>query len=224
VDDVCCEPACDGLCERCVLSGETGTCQSLPQGEDPDGECGLCRVCDGSGACEDVAAGENPMDNCPAGLTGTCLLDGACDGLGACRFEAAGTNCGVPSCEDGTAWPAPVCDGQGLCLPATPSSCGCLACDGSGCRTSCTTDEDVLPGHFCDPAQACQPLRAADEPCPSGHHEFVSGFCLEGTCCEESCDDPCRTCATGACLPVAGEDDPPFCPANPGVIDPSFCL
>ena len=39
VDGVCCDTACDGICEACNLSGWEGTCTYIPAGQDPDDEC-----------------------------------------------------------------------------------------------------------------------------------------------------------------------------------------
>jgi len=45
VDGVCCRSACEGLCQRCDLSGD-GTCGPVGGGDDPDSECGELS-CDG---------------------------------------------------------------------------------------------------------------------------------------------------------------------------------
>jgi hypothetical protein len=42
--------------------------------------------------------------------------------------------------------------------------------------------------------------------------ECASGFCVDGVCCESTCDTPCRTCALlGRCLEVRRADDVPQC-------------
>ncbi len=53
-DGVCCDRACDALCESCLGAdncGSDGTCGSIPAGNDPDDECpsGACF----SGSCAD---------------------------------------------------------------------------------------------------------------------------------------------------------------------------
>lgn len=40
VDNVCCNSACNGGCERCDVSGSVGTCSPVANGQDPDQECG----------------------------------------------------------------------------------------------------------------------------------------------------------------------------------------
>ncbi len=55
-DAVCCNVACDGLCEACVASksgGVDGTCAFIPNNADPDNECSLpVNNCNGNGACQ----------------------------------------------------------------------------------------------------------------------------------------------------------------------------
>jgi hypothetical protein len=46
-DGVCCDLACDGLCQTC--SG--GTCSNIPSGQDPMMECTAPQTCDGNGMC-----------------------------------------------------------------------------------------------------------------------------------------------------------------------------
>ncbi|HZO14170.1 MAG TPA: hypothetical protein VFB62_12950 [Polyangiaceae bacterium] len=50
-DGVCCESACDGVCESCNLAGREGTCAADAEGTDPADECVGEAACDGSGAC-----------------------------------------------------------------------------------------------------------------------------------------------------------------------------
>jgi hypothetical protein len=51
VDGVCCNNACQWLCEACNLAGSVGTCTSVPAGQDPDDECPGVQTCNGSGVC-----------------------------------------------------------------------------------------------------------------------------------------------------------------------------
>lgn len=49
IDGVCCDTACDGVCEGCDV--DAGTCTPHPQGTDPDDDCAPL-TCNGEGACE----------------------------------------------------------------------------------------------------------------------------------------------------------------------------
>ncbi len=53
-DGICCDVACDGLCEACLASktgGANGTCEPISNNTDPDDECPTLQSCNGSGAC-----------------------------------------------------------------------------------------------------------------------------------------------------------------------------
>jgi hypothetical protein len=52
VDGVCCNTACNGLCQRCNAAGSVGTCSFIPDGQDPDNECPGNNVCNGAGGCK----------------------------------------------------------------------------------------------------------------------------------------------------------------------------
>jgi hypothetical protein len=73
VDAVCCENACDGLCERCDAPDELGRCTAVPEGENPDGDCDAeaLQACTGDGACKGL-----PGAACSN--NGQCL-SGSCD-------------------------------------------------------------------------------------------------------------------------------------------------
>lgn len=49
VDGVCCNTACNSICQRCNIAGSIGTCTNIPAGTDPDNEC--AGNCNGAGAC-----------------------------------------------------------------------------------------------------------------------------------------------------------------------------
>lgn len=56
VDGVCCNTACNGICQACTAakkgSGANGACGSIAVNTDPDNECsGGAGFCNGSGAC-----------------------------------------------------------------------------------------------------------------------------------------------------------------------------
>ncbi len=57
VDGICCDAACDGVCESCRVPSTFGVCSIVPAMTDPDGECGPSGYCDGTGACSGGDAG-----------------------------------------------------------------------------------------------------------------------------------------------------------------------
>ena len=84
VDNYCCNTACGGTCQACVLSktgSATGTCANITSNTDPDSECaGACSVCQ-SGSC-----GNATIDSQPTGCTGC----NWCDSNGNCKACAYG--------------------------------------------------------------------------------------------------------------------------------------
>jgi len=187
-DGVCCNTACDGLCEACDIQGVVGTCTPISDGYDPEDECagtGLCGgVCDGAGGCRFTPS------------TTTCDTCTRCSGDGFCNnYATAGTdpdnscgNCQV--CNGGNACEM-VADGQdplGDCATEPQSGCGQDgSCDGAGsCRLyaagtvcvnqSCTAGVED-PAHTCDGAGTC-----VDPP-----DNWCNGFACNGASCLTSC-------------------------------------
>src|SRR5262249_39958240 len=125
VEGVCCNSACDGICQACAAANKMS-------GVD-DGTCGL------------AAAGKDPHEVCPDEGPNSCKRDGVCDGQGACRLYASGTACGATTCNQGTQT-GYACSGTGSCLLG-PVPCGAYGCVGSSCASSCTTDADCAPNY-----------------------------------------------------------------------------
>lgn len=123
-DGVCCDAACDGVCESCRVLGREGQCTVVPAGSAP-----------------------TAPKACPGGSTG---CSRACDGVhrGSCRFDAAGTTCGIASCEDGVETGLGRCDGEGRC-DAPSKACAPYACAPAACRAQCDYDHDCAPGLAC---------------------------------------------------------------------------
>ena len=76
VDGVCCNVACDGLCEACDLAGSVGACAPHASGTDPDDECTDALSCDGARMCEVPVGTDGGMPD--GGVT----VDGGLDGGG----------------------------------------------------------------------------------------------------------------------------------------------
>ena len=198
-EGVCCNSACGGACQSCVLSGKVGTCSN-------------------------IAASGTPRDSstCAAG-SNVCGNTSKCDGKGGCQIASAGLTCGAASCappvsgtlnnatvaESLARIPAPTCNGSGTCVPADAVSCGNFQCDASAltCKTSCSTssvDCNAIAPSTTDPngGNSCVSGTCQKKPngstCTSGF-ACVSGNCLNGFCCgSASCDDG-LACTTDAC-------------------------
>ena len=181
IDDVCCNAACDQQCEACDVDGAKGTCSAVVG--DPHGDRDACAG-DGS-AC-----------------------DGACNGVmrSGCDYPDAATNCRLGSCSAGVAIVAAFCSGSGACPALETQSCAPFQCGGDACLGDCSEDADCASGSFCN-ASMCTAKRALGESCTAGNG-CASEFCVDGVCCETSCQGQCEACDvpgnTGTCTPVIG--------------------
>ena len=124
-DGVCCDTACDKICESCSLKSSTGTCTAIPAKVDPDGECigkepSCGGVCSGARQCIFPNIGKG------------CGLCKACDGTGQCSMMPPDDpNCGVIDCDlldtkcrDYRDLEGNRCDSLGICKTANyMSSC-----------------------------------------------------------------------------------------------------
>lgn len=196
-DGVCCGTACGGLCESCNQPNNAGICMPIPAGQDPTNECA-------------------PDPAMPCGK------DGMCDGRGACRLQVAGTVCAAATCQANMATASRTCDGNGVCQPATATSCNGYACAGTTCATACTTSADCAGANVCI-GGTCRAPKAAGETC-AAPGECASRLCEQGVCCSTQCTGMCRSCAVpgmaGTCALVpAGMDPVNHCTAS----DPSTC-
>ncbi len=212
VDGYCCDTACDGLCESCDMDGLQGTCSFHTNNTDPENSCLTCEVCNGSGACVPAAAGTDPANDCVQQAASTCANDGLCDGASACRLWEAGTSCTDKVCSDYTLFKADQCSGDGVCNDAGTTSCCPFKCNGAGnaCRESCTSNGQCCSDAYCDGTNTCVPKLDNGTAC-DGPSECLSGFCVDGFCCNVSCDGECQGCdvggALGTCTNYANNDD-----------------
>lgn len=180
VDGRCCESACDGICERCDISGFQGVCRALEEGSDPDDECS------------------------EPGYTGPC--GGTCSGNRSCAYPGESTACGERSCAGGVET-GNVCNGSGACIVAD-KPCGHYVCGLTACNSECASNDDCASGAYCDGGE-CRPVKDNGESC-AGAEQCSSGICAEGYCCSSECSAPasCSTgeclcgdavCAGSAC-------------------------
>lgn len=150
-DGVCCDKACDGICESCKEPGQDGMCVAVPKGP-PRPNHGECKSAD-----------PTPDDmNC----------NGKCDGVtrDSCEFPE-GKSCGNV-CTDDTDMVAPlgpsinaelVCNTEGRCIRGQVSTtCGPYLCadDKLSCRIECDDSKQCFAGNVCSNKQ-CIPGQTA---------------------------------------------------------------
>jgi hypothetical protein len=138
-DGVCCNTACDGVCEQCNAAGSVGSCTAAPAGTDPGNDC--------------------PIDP-----TSTCGRTGVCSGSGACALYPAGTVCAAGGCASTTsANREDTCDGSGTCVDNGVQDCTPYVCNAASgtCGTFCSSSADCAGGFVCNLAvgqcEACTP-------------------------------------------------------------------
>jgi hypothetical protein len=213
VDGVCCSSACSGGCQSCNQTGREGSCL--------------------------VRTGRPRSGRCPGG-PGPCA--GTCDGTGDdCTYPGETTECAPASCTAGVASLRAGCNGDGACLPEKTMSCAPNVCDHTGCAGGCAVNVHCAAGNFCESGRCFPQVKngaacGTDQQCASEH-------CVEGVCCDTSCNGLCQTCkvsdhlgtctiATGrVCRAAAGDcdaveicdDTNPGCPADRLMASGSVC-
>jgi hypothetical protein len=181
VDGVCCDTACTGQCEACNVRGSEGQC--------------------------------SPVIGAPHGSRSSCTDDGsACGGScngqlrTTCSYPAAETACRSASCLFGAAILPAVCAGNGSCPPLQRQSCDPYVCSTGACNGNCDDSDDCQAGFFCS-AGVCQPAFANGLAC-SLNEQCSSKRCIDGVCCDGTCDGQCEACDVsghaGTCMPVSG--------------------
>ncbi len=194
--DAGCDPAdfCSGT--TCVAKKPAGS-SCARTGECTTGFCvdGVC--CDRSctGTCE----------ACSAAAIGVGGLDGTCALVGDGRPDAA---CPVGTCTAATAT-THLCDGKGKCKTGS-LACGALGCDASGigCLEKCSGDGDCRLAGYCLPTGECAVRKDKGSTCSAANECKIGDFCVDGVCCDKSCDGRCEACdvsgAAGTCTAVSG--------------------
>jgi MYXO-CTERM domain-containing protein len=204
VDGVCCNTACDALCEVCT---------ALAKGAGNDGECGP------------VAAGSDPEDECPTDEPSTCKRSGACDGARSCQLYPQGAACGA-TCNGGRNGTAFVqrCDGNGLCGAAEASPCGRFACAVDACKAGCSTDDDCAVDFRCDTAAGdCIPTTASCDGDTLVDPQGVRTDCSPYRCVAARCSVRCSSssdCASGFVCNATEQCVPR---SAPPIVDDSGC-
>lgn len=188
VDGVCCAATC-GDCETC--------------------NCDDAAVCAGTlgvaGVCQPRAIGNTG---------GSCQAPKLCDGKGSCvSVIAIGQACKAGDvCALGVAAERTCL--HGVCCK--DESCGpCTRCDVPSKEGSCaptplgSTDTQCQGSNACNGKGKC--LLADGESC-NNDSECASDHCVDGLCCDTSCDKTCESCkvagSVGSCTPVPVNTDP----------------
>jgi hypothetical protein len=203
IDGVCCATACPGTCMACsvALTGQS------------------------SGMCQPVPAGQDMENECTRDTVNACGLTGFCNGAGACQITTSGTSCADPRCVDGTFTPASTCNGAGVCVAATPRSCGFACASPTACRTTCTADVECATDRPYCVNGTCQIGRPLGGPCTLGT-QCASGNCVDGACCSTASCPSCRACnlnGAGTCSNKGIGAADANCPADPATCQAGGC-
>ncbi|MEZ4311893.1 MAG: hypothetical protein R3F14_28010, partial [Polyangiaceae bacterium] len=188
VDGVCCNTACNGLCQACTAvikgNGTDGTCGSISANLDPQDECTGVLACNGSGTCR-LPLGESCLVNTDC-ISNACV-DGVC-----CNTTCTGTCQACTATKKGTG-------PDGVCGPIDVGT---------------DPDNECFGAITCNGASACG-TNPNGTPCGAGG-ECASGQCVDGVCCNTSCTNLCQACTAakrgqgsdGTCGTIIAGADP----------------
>jgi hypothetical protein len=149
----------------------------------------------GDGCCPTACNANSDQECLPVCGNGVLEASESCDPPAMCAASHAACTGSASTIRTRTGDPA-------LCtFRCVEASRACNAAPDTFCPAGCTAAQDPdCPG---DLGQTC----ASPAAC-------TSGKCVDGKCCNEDCTGPCRTCATGTCLPITSGDDTPACPVG----------
>jgi hypothetical protein len=159
-----------------------------------------------------VTAGSDPLSESAYSLPSTSGRTGDCNGSGACAYYPFGTVCVSQTCSGNTLYYSDTCSGVGACVDNGSAPCpGHLVCqDATNCRTTCTQDSHCVSGYYCA-SGSCQVKKATGNTCGLGN-ECVTGNCVDGYCCNNTCTSTCMACnvagSLGTCSAVPNNTDP----------------
>jgi len=196
---------CDGL-GTCKLSNGQ-KCSSASQctsGNCVDGRCcdtactTTCSACNITGKLGTCSLLANMKTDTYAAVT--CSNGKACDGKGACYVVCEGKICTTNLCVDGKC-----CD--------TACTGTCTACNVKSSEGKCSNlpkwSKDVNASTTCTGGNACDgqgTCKKIDGQKCSSAIDCVSGYCVDGRCCNSTCTGTCKSCAVmsneGTCTNV----------------------
>ncbi len=203
VDGVCCDAACNGLCQACSNAkkgaGADGTCGPVVDGIDPDKECPgqTCsgstqengHVCNGSGSCRSTSTSACAPFACGASACKpSCSTDADCDATAYCK----GTTCTGRSAQGAACTAADQCQ-SGACV------------DGVCCNTACAgTCQACVQSATGQPNGTCGPVNDGKDV----HADCPGASCTGTTLTSNVCD------GTGKCRPSTSSCAPYACDAS----------
>lgn len=166
---------------------------------------------DGNACTQDLCSAMGVPSNPPTAVNSPCLVSGndACDGNGTCKKSLGkactmGSQCVSTFCVDG------------YCCNSSCTTT-CKSCNVSGSLGTCSnvskgTDDGVCTGSTVS-CNAGECDKANGQAC-SANSNCLSGFCVDGVCCNASCTSLCKACnlpnSVGTCtnLPLLQTDAP----------------
>jgi hypothetical protein len=225
-DGYCCNSGCGAACDACDVSLNEGSCTFVPVGSSGSPSC-MPYVCDGnSQLCPNACLNDTDCSNgnyCDTfnqcvprkGNGAACLLSSEClssfcvDGY--CCNNSCGADCDACNLSGSLG-------SCSLALAGSSGSPSCMpyVCDGggAGCPGTCSSDANCSAGNYCN-GSTCVAKKANGGTC-SGTAECLSGFCVDGYCCNAGCGAACNVCDQsgnqGTCMLVsAGSTGSPSC-------------
>ena len=222
-DGVCCNAACGGTCQACNVAGSTGTCTSIPNGQDPANECPGNTSCNGANACTLFANGVacTLSAECSSGscVDGVCC-NTACNGLcQACTAAKTGGTNGTCANITANSDPDNECAGTAVCSAgackkangdtcATNAECLSATCvDSVCCNTACSGTCQAC--NVAGSVGSCANLPSGQDPaneCPGNTSCSGAGSCVlfgNGTSCSANAECSSGSCVDGVCCNTA---------------------